>query len=89
MCDTLDGLPLTTCVPSPQLIVHCVIVSVPGSDDDKLSVYDDPSFTSAAPLIASVGATLWTATLTVFPAADVPSSSVAVALIVRLASPSA
>ena len=58
VCETLDGLPLTTCVPSPQLIVHCVIVSVPGSVRDKLSVYGEPSFTSEAPLIASVGATL-------------------------------
>ena len=53
-----------------------------GSNDDRLSVYCEPSLTDAAPLMVSVGATLFTVTLTVLPAANVPSSSVAVALIV-------
>ena len=33
------------------------IVSEPGSEDDRFSVYGEPSFTSEAPLIVSVGAT--------------------------------
>jgi hypothetical protein len=38
VCMTLDGLPLTTSIVSPQLIVQLEIVSVPGSLDDKFSV---------------------------------------------------
>jgi hypothetical protein len=44
-----------------------------------------PSLTLAAPLMVSVGATLFTVTATVLPATNVLSSFVAVALIVQFA----
>ena len=70
-------------MPSPQLIVQlrdrvgARIAATKGS-----ACRSTPSLTVAAPLSVSVGATLFTVTATVLPAAYVPSSSVAVALIV-------
>src|SRR3954449_11041783 len=90
MCVVFVGLPTTVSVgkPSPQLIVQRWIVSAPGSDDDRFSVYAAASRTLDAPLIRNVGTTLLTITGNVF-AAYVPSSSVAVARIVRITLPSA
>ena len=51
---------MVSIAPSPHVISQDVIVSNPGSTEDRLSVYNDPSSTVAAPLIVSVGATLST-----------------------------
>ena len=83
MCVTEAGLPLTVCtLPSPQVISHGLIVSVPGSLRREVQRVRRPSSTAARPLKLSVGATLSTLHGSVLPASYVPSSSVALAEIV-------
>ena len=53
----------------PQLMVHDVIVSAPGSLACRVSVAADPSLTKPHPPNPSVGGTLLTVTATVLPAA--------------------
>ncbi len=90
MWSTLEGVPGTTCspLPSPQSIRHSLIVSSPGSDDDRLSVNTEPSFTLDAPLIASTGATFSTVS-DVVAISDSPSGSVTRTAIVRVVKSSA
>src|SRR4051812_3410862 len=87
VCVTFAGLPLTACGvdPSPQLMLHAVMLLAPAPDDDKPNVYSVPSLMFAGPVSVSTGANSFTATVTALAALNVPSSSVAVALIVRAA----
>ena len=82
VCDLAPPLVYVLFEPSPQSISHCVTVSLPALViAPSVSAYAAPSLVVVLPLSAIVGAT--TATLTaLLPAEYVPSSSVAVALIV-------
>ena len=60
-CVTLEGFPaMLSTVPSPQLIVHSVMVSGPGSEAARLRVYGAPSTMVVAPVADRVGAVLRT-----------------------------